>query len=290
MAESLDRMAKDNGYDVCYWSFQALPRPYNIDDVSPHSAAWLGQARTIHALGSMANERFAARYSPPASGGTSGFYGGFTGYGTEVNAALCAAGDLAGDRCVPAVLQSNVPTPYAVAIFRFTGANLVTVQEQIKDWRESESGHLPQERLTFGNNAPYGPMAQDDGNQWGGDGSLTAKVMPCSDIPDFLSNKTYTPDGLINGTFNVIDLAITEWLQKDNMCTTYDMGCGCGCGSLSIGGIIGIVLGSIAAVVVVVFAGVTIASCSKNTADGSVVRCSSQLGVATETPRRGSRV
>ena len=46
-------------------SFQTLPRPTNIAAATiaaKGDADWLAEARTIHALGQMANDRFQTRY------------------------------------------------------------------------------------------------------------------------------------------------------------------------------------------------------------------------------------
>merc|ERR1712224_695969 len=160
--DSLERLSRYYGEDLCYWSMQTLPPPsrevYNIT---------LQDAQTILRMGGFANDGW---HNLTGNGVVEG---GTSTAGDLCNRLLCQHGDLKGERCDPKVLSSGMPVPAAITMMRIGAAQAAAVKANYTAWTTLGDSH--------GDHAGNIQWGRSSG--WGNTGEIRFKVMKCADIP-----------------------------------------------------------------------------------------------------------
>ena len=143
--------------------------------------------------------------------------------GNLINRNLCERGKLSGTRCDTRVLNSMMPVPAAMVIYRVAPGQAAVVRGNVSSWRTKPSEHKPNLDWAFG----------PDGNGWGATGAITFKVLRCSAIPpEFAAGtKTVESDAIMpDGSMAYYDAATRAWQSMASLCPlkTWKVGVGCG--------------------------------------------------------------
>uniref|UniRef100_A0A6V0G155 Uncharacterized protein n=1 Tax=Zooxanthella nutricula TaxID=1333877 RepID=A0A6V0G155_9DINO len=210
MIDFIDALAKEQGEDQCYWAWQALPHPEPSDAADANGTRLVEEARAAQRLGQAFNARCQALYSSAQAEADSIWEGCLVSYGAELNAALCDVGDFSGAQCSDAVLGSRARAPFVSAIARLTGSNAAAAKTQVWDWLEDPGAHLASAGAPPSSTSPRRAAAL-----------LTAKVVPCGDIPERFKQTVGDPDrpSAANRSMTLVDDALEVWAGLRNECS-----------------------------------------------------------------------
>lgn len=199
-ASSLDSLAAFYKEDLCYWAYQTLPPPQDMETLSYNITD--ADTDTIFQLGTMANDRYHSLI------GNGVMAGGLSTSGTILTTNLCERGVLSGDRCDPKILNQEGPVPAAIQIIRIAAGTAEEVVSNITAWRALPSLHEPNIK-----------WASSDSGGWGYSGELKFKVVRCSDIPESMlsGTKDLTADPLVDGE-SMHDAMLHLWQGLDSLC------------------------------------------------------------------------
>jgi hypothetical protein len=191
--------------DLCYWSMQTLPAPTNM--LGLHHINEYDAPRIMNIFGELATSRL---QKVANSVKAIQFVGCANGY--ELRQAQCKFGQNTSVSCSPAVKQQKIKWPTSSVMLRINPHTIQEIADTIYTWRTTETGHWPNMHAPF--NKTSGAY------QWGYQGSLFAKIVPCDDLPDGIINLTQPCDAVnpVNGRLH----ADEWWDVWTNLCSIYE--------------------------------------------------------------------
>jgi hypothetical protein len=172
--DTIANLSGQLGRELCYVSMQVLPPPptgFNpaSGQCSPSPCSWstppsLPDAQAVLLLASAAMSRM-----QPLLSAEGPMLSSFCSTGAVTRGVLCE--QAGGPLCNASFLNSSILWPVASNVFKITPATAAAFKASILQWRTSAALH----RDTIDS-----PQTREG---WGAGGAVTAKVLPCSDIP-----------------------------------------------------------------------------------------------------------
>ena len=200
---SLNAFATAVGQDLCYWSMQQLPAPYNPGADGPNTILD-ADYYDVRRLGDQATSRFVSLVT---SNGPAVWAGCGAGY--KVVQKGCALGNITGSLCSSSTLAAfsttNQAWPVASVIMRYKpGGNNQASDNLMYTWRTTQGGHVP---AMSSNLIATG---------WGYDPTgILAKVVPCAALPQSLF--TLPMDPTCNPNITGFVQHLKEWKALCNI-------------------------------------------------------------------------
>lgn len=191
--------------DLCYWSQQTLPAPPNAFGM--HHINEFDAARVMNIYGELATSRLQKKMN---SVNAIQFVG--CSYGSSLRQAQCKFGQNTSVSCSPSVKQQKIKWPVSSVMMKINADTVKEIADAIITWRTTEAGHWP--NMHAGSNKTGGAY------QWGYQGGLFAKIVPCDELPDGIIKERHACDEVNPKTGK---LYADDWWQVwENLCNIYE--------------------------------------------------------------------
>lgn len=191
--------------DLCYWSQQTLPAPPNF--LGLHHISEYDAPRVMDIYGELATSRLQKKMSTVSA---IQFVGCSFGY--ELRQAQCRFRQNTSFSCLNAVNNQIIKWPVSSVILKITPDTIQDIADMMYTWRTTESGHWPN---------MHAPSNRTSGAyQWGYQGDLFGKIVPCKDLPDGVPQRSHACDEVDPKTGRLYS---DEWWQVwENLCNIYE--------------------------------------------------------------------
>uniref|UniRef100_A0A7S1V6S9 Uncharacterized protein n=1 Tax=Grammatophora oceanica TaxID=210454 RepID=A0A7S1V6S9_9STRA len=189
------------GQELCIWSFQSLPPPFNVESANltvPRTVDGEEQVYYNYPIADLPRamelcEIGGSRLQQHIADGSDFVQFAACSFGSEGSKAFCAEGieSSEGSTCEDARINNAVTWPQAITMFKITPENLGEFKEFIVNWRDAPEQHRPNIVWAFTPNGYTEPGNEEFGGiqgsihpGWGNNGGLRAKVVQCDKIDE----------------------------------------------------------------------------------------------------------
>lgn len=133
-------------------------------------------------------------------------------YGYELRQAQCKYGQNTSVSCSSAANKQAIKWPVSSVMLKINHNTIKEIKDTIYTWRTTEAGHWPNMHSV----AKNGTGAY----QWGYQGGLFAKIVPCEEIPKDIIKQSHACDEVDSKTGKLH--ADYWWQTWGNLCNVYE--------------------------------------------------------------------